>query len=84
MIAAPTGTAARHVFGSTIHTLLKLPVQHGNRYDHYSLSARTLQNLRRKFSAVRFLIIDEISMVSATLLSSIYERLWQSSGKREN
>ena len=74
LVCAPTGTAARNVKGSTIHSLLKIPVQQYMNYEPIS-NPVILKALRDAFAGVHTLIIDEISMVSATMLSLINNRL---------
>ena len=69
--AAPTGIAAFNFTGKTIHSLLRLPVK-GKTAD---LSTGTLQALQARFSACRFLIIDEKSMIDLKMLSLIDTRL---------
>ena len=74
LVCAPTGTAARNIKGYTIHSLLKIPVQQFLKYEPIS-NPLILKDLREKFTGVHTLIIDEISMVSATMLSVISNRL---------
>jgi ATP-dependent exoDNAse (exonuclease V) alpha subunit len=69
--AAPTGIAAFNFTGRTIHSLLRLPVK-GKTAD---LSTGTLQALQALFSACRFLIIDEKSMIDLKMLALIDTRL---------
>lgn len=69
--AAPTGIAAFNFTGKTLHSLLRLPVK-GKTAD---LSTGTLQALQALFSACRFLIIDEKSMIDLKMLSLIDTRL---------
>src|SRR6476469_3402102 len=58
---------------ATIHNSFLLPLTQYN--THSGLSDEKLSNLRNKFSKLKLLIIDEISMVSSNLLSLIHERL---------
>ena len=75
---APTGTAAKHICGQTIHSLLNIPV---DKYLNYaSLSALQLQTLRIKFVGVHNIIIDEINMVSDRMLTYISRRLAEVNG----
>lgn len=77
-LCAPTGTAARNIHGSTIHSLLRIPV---DKYMQYSsLTAYHLQQLRSLFAGVHTLVIDEISMVSDRMLTFISRRLSEISG----
>ena len=61
--------------GNTLHQVLKLSIQHGNFLDDFSLSLKALQDLQQKFKGVQILIIDEISLVSSSLLSCIHDQL---------
>jgi hypothetical protein len=67
LVAAPTGTAACLINGETIHRLMK--------FGRLSLNKPTKKtaNIIRKLQAgwknFRFLIIDEISMVSQELIN---------------
>ena len=65
--AAPTGIAAYAIMGKTLHSLLRLPVK-GKMSD---LSTATLQSLQALFRDIRFLMIDEKSMVDLKMLSLI-------------
>jgi Helitron helicase-like domain at N-terminus/PIF1-like helicase len=71
--AAPTGVAAHLFHGRTIHNLLKIPV----RKEEMNLSKGAVQELQIRFSFIKYLIIDEKSMIGLKLLSQIDERLRQ-------
>ena len=77
-LSAPTGTASYNIQGSTIHSSFQISVSNHNKAN--SLSAEKLANLRQKFSHLKILIIDELSMVGANLFVSIHERLVAISG----
>src|SRR4051812_31276782 len=64
---APTGIAAENVGGKTIHSTLRIKDILNNRQ---SLVMHN-QNLRQECKKVKFIIIDEISMISADMLSFI-------------
>lgn len=61
LLLAPTGKAAYHIKGSTIHNGLKITPS--NKLEHRPLSASQLNTLRNQISSVKLLIIDEVSMV---------------------
>ena len=61
---APTGNAAKHVQGSTIHTGLDVAVQGQHKRG-------VSQRVRSLWTNKTMLIIDEISMVSSKLMDSI-------------
>jgi Helitron helicase-like domain at N-terminus/PIF1-like helicase len=65
LLSAPTGCAAVLIGGHTIHSLTLLP----------SSKKVDLKVLEGVWRHVRYLIIDEISMVGATLLSQISRRI---------
>jgi hypothetical protein len=69
--AAPTGVAAFNIIGKTLHSLFRLPVKQKKS----DLSNATLQSLQSLFQDVRFLIIDEKSMIDLKILSIIDDRL---------
>lgn len=68
--AAPTGVAASHIGGSTIHSLGGIPV--GNtttvKFDEQNRSRTSSEKRRATFGKMEYLIIDEISMVTQDLL----------------
>lgn len=67
LVGAPTGAAALNIDGYTIHSLTMLP---GN-------GKRKLTELRQLWSPVRYLVIDEVSMIGAKFLGDISRRLQQ-------
>jgi len=72
-LTAPTGTAAYNIGGATLHSSFQLPLGQSNL--HTNLSSEKIASLRNKFSHLKILVIDEISMVGATMLSIIHQRL---------
>lgn len=74
-VAAPTGVAARNVMGYTLHSIFRLPVQHGYEPDFHELPTYALKKLREMFKNVHTVIIDEISMVSSKYFYYIHQRL---------
>jgi len=75
LIIAPTGVAARNVKGKTIHGGLSLGVENKGVPKYLKLGARKLQILRTKYRGLKFVIIDEISMVSYQLLRQVDMRM---------
>lgn len=73
IVCAPTGTAAHIIGGSTIHSALAIPVSEFNEY--LPLSSYMLSKLRNRYVNVHSMIIDEVSMVSDTMLTYISRRL---------
>ena len=71
LLLAPTGVAAVHINGTTIHAGLQINV--GGKM--FPLNDRQRAVLRNKLSEVKIIIIDEISMVSSMLLYQVNQRL---------
>ena len=64
MLCAPTGSAAVNINGSTLHSAFGFTF--GN--EHYSLPDKTRNTKRNLYRNLKFLVIDEISMVKADQL----------------
>ena len=58
-VTAPTRVAAFNVDGYTLHSLLRLPVKG----DFKQLKDNRLQTIQQFMTSIRYLIIDEMSMV---------------------
>ena len=71
LILAPAGMAAINIDGTTIHTALGINVGH----KLSPLNDRQRGILRNKLSEIKFIIIDEISMVSSVLFYQVHQRL---------
>lgn len=69
--AAPTGVAAYNIAGSTLHSLLRLPVNQ----PFVNLNQDSLGKLQRDFRHVKLLIVDEKSMIGLNFLLRIDSRL---------
>ena len=72
-VAAPTGVAAFNVDGHTLHSLLSLPT----RGDFKDLEGQRLNKLQQSFSDIKYIIIDEMSMVGRKTLGQVDRRLRQ-------
>ena len=70
-IAACTGSAGNNVNGQTLHSLLRISIAKQQR----KFNKKELIQLQEKWKNIDYLIIDEISLVSQTLLSRINENL---------
>jgi len=80
LLAAPTGVAAFNINGLTLHSLFALPVNRNKRGQDEAggfagLSPQKLHVLKAVFMSCVLLIVDEISMVSASTLAMIHLRL---------
>lgn len=71
--AAPTGAASFGIRGSTLYALLKLPVNQSIQ----TLGSGAAQALQSRLSHLKYLIIDEKSMVSPKTLHYVDRRLRQ-------
>ncbi|XP_043270504.1 ATP-dependent DNA helicase PIF1-like [Venturia canescens] len=74
-VCALTGVAARLIHGRTIHNAFSLAIEKGKSSVYRQLNGQKLENLRRRWKHIRWLIIDEISMVSYEILRSVHLRL---------
>ena len=70
-VAAPTGVAAFNVEGHTLHSLLSLPI----RGEFKDLEGERLNKLQQSFSNVKYIIIDEMSMVGRKTLGQVDKHL---------
>ena len=69
-IVAPTGIAASHLQGQTIHSYFSLGIR-SDIDDNYIESLLEKKYLQTRFSKLKVLIVDEISMVSPEMLTSM-------------
>ena len=70
-VAAPTGVASFIIEGTTLHSLLHLPT----RGEFKQLEGNRLQQLQQAMSSIRYIIIDEMSMVGRKVFGQIDNRL---------
>ncbi|XP_063978978.1 ATP-dependent DNA helicase PIF1-like [Diachasmimorpha longicaudata] len=76
-VTAPTGIAAFHINGLTIHRYFQLPIEHGDTPKYKQLSDNVLKLMREEMRDVELIIIDEISMVSNITFMYINQRLME-------
>lgn len=69
-IVAPTGIAASHLQGQTIHSFFSLGIRN-EIDDEYIESLVEKKYLQTRFSKLKVLIVDEISMVSPEMFSAM-------------
>ena len=72
--AAPSAKAAFIISGDTLHSLLKISVAKEG-VPLADLGTEKLKELQDKFKFCKFLIIDEFSMLSQSMLAKINQRL---------
>ena len=76
--AAPTSMAAFLTGGSTLPSLLKLPLRAGR-----ALTGDSLKRLQQTLNVVDYLVIDELSMVSQSQFAWVGRRLRQVTGRTD-
>ena len=74
MLTATTGIAAFHIGGITLISALHLPIQKHNCTD---LRGQTLAKLQHKISNIKYLIVNEVSMLGQNMMAWIDKRLRQ-------
>ena len=74
LLTATTGIAAFHIGGITLHSALRLPEQKINCND---LRGQALAILQHKLKDIRYLIVDEISMLGQNMMAWVDKRLRQ-------
>ena len=74
LLTATTGIAAFHIGGITIHSALHLPVQ---KHNCNNLTGQTLASLQHKMKQIKYLIVDEVSMMGQTMITWVDKRLRQ-------
>jgi ATP-dependent exoDNAse (exonuclease V) alpha subunit len=81
--AAPTGTAASDIGGSTLHSLLGIKPRRGMD-DEAEMSTSTRGKISESMRGKKLLIIDEISMVNCKLAAEASSALNQAMNPEEN
>ncbi|KAG7299154.1 hypothetical protein JYU34_017689 [Plutella xylostella] len=74
-VASLTGVAARQISGRTLHSVFSLPIEKTTTMTYRKMSGQPLERERRKWRYIKWLVIDEISMVSYENLRIIHLRL---------
>ena len=72
-VAAPTGVAAFNVDGGTLHSLLSLPTKG----EFKELEGERLHKFQQSLADMKYLIIDEMSMVGRKMFGQVDKRLRQ-------
>ena len=72
-VLAPTGVAAVNIGGAILHSALFFP----NVNTFAQLRGPSLQKLQETFNGIKYIIIDEVSMIGCNMLNAINKRLQQ-------
>lgn len=75
-ILAPTGAAANNIDGKTIHSFFRIPING----QMCPLNGEPLRLFQLQLQHLKFLMIDEYSMIGLRLMHKIYLRLCQARG----
>ncbi len=78
--AAPTAKAAFLIKGETLHALLDLQSNNNNKSDHQVYQQLTGDKLRRaqeRFHGIKYLVVDEFSMIHQNMFAYMDQRLRQ-------
>lgn len=81
-IVAPTGIAASHIGGMTIHSCFGLGPFDGEIDDTYLIKALSKQGVRKRLERMQVLIVDEVSMLAPSLFM-IMDRLLRMAKEKE-
>ena len=80
LLVAPTGRAAYNIHGSTIHHAFMIAAN--QKLEHRALSFDNLNSLRNRFHGIKWILLDEFSMVGNTMLKLIHLRLQEAKGNQ--
>ena len=81
LVMAPTGKSAHLIKGLTIHSALRMPFSNLGA-EYRPLTVSNLNTLRSELGQLKFVIIDEISMVGTNLFNYVDGRLQDIKGLR--
>ena len=81
LLCAPTGKAAKHINGRTLHDVFKLPC---NGFRDGRLTGKSLEDLQADVRTKKLLIIDEKSMMGAKMMKWVHTRCTEAFGTRTN
>lgn len=79
MLATPTGVSAILINGKTIHSVFRLP----RNYEKFKpLTGSEATKLANDFAKLKFLILDEYSIIGCRMLEIINMRCKEATGNR--
>jgi len=64
-----------HINGDTVHHALSLPVQKGTYFEYKPLPHEKRQSMYNRLKYLKYLIIDEVSMIGINTFQYIHQRL---------
>lgn len=76
---APTGVAAFNIHASTIHSTLQIPIK-----EMHPLQGQTLTTFQEDMKHIRYILIDEMSLIGPKLLLKIDTRLREAFPHRQH
>ena len=82
LLMAPTGKAAYHIRGNTIHNAMKIAAN--QKLEYRSLPSNSLNTFRNQLGDVKLIFIDEISMVGFRMFNYIHQRLQELKQSKED
>ena len=80
LLVAPTGRAAYNIHGCTIHHAFMIAAN--QKLEHRALSWDHLNTLRNRFHGIKWILLDEFTMVGNTMLKLIHLRLQEAKGNK--
>ena len=80
LLVAPTGRAAYNIHGCTIHHAFMIAAN--QKLEHRALSWDHLNTLRNRFHGIKWILLDEFSMVGNTMLKLIHLHLQEAKGNK--
>ena len=81
LVLAPTGVAAFNIGGRMVHSALSIPICNNN---NVNLEGERLKRLQQRLEGIKYIIIDEKSMVGRRMLALIDKRLRQAFPEHNN
>ena len=82
LVLAPTGVAAFNIRGRTVHSALSIPIHIND--NSLDMNGERLKCLQQRLEGVKYIIIDEKSMVGRRMLALIDMRLRQAFPDHKN
>ena len=80
LLVAPTGRAAYNIHGCTIHHAFMIAAN--QKLEHRALSWDHLNTLWNRFHRIKWILLDEFSMVGNTMLKLIHLHLQEAKGNK--